>query len=1227
MLLGSKVKSFVAVNRTVTKKMVWGLPLSLLAVHSFGAPSFTAMFEPNNIGVGSSSTIIYTIDNSSLDSLVTELTFANNLPAGVAIASPANVISSCANTHISAPDGGSTISLSSAGVGASLACTIQVDITGITSSMPGSHDNVTGDLTSSDGNSGAASASLTVDPVRPGFSKSFSPSAIEIGQTSTLTYYIDSGTSTTGIASLRFSEILPAGVVIATPANAQLVDCALGANASLTFTADAGTDYILFQSMGSYNAGNLAFTSLSPGVDCTLSVDVTSTTIGSFNVISRDFEYDPSMFGFNQNAGFSTANLSASRNSELFMSAAFADIGVAPGATTTLSYTLTNFDRSNTAGNLAFTNDLDVTLTGLTAVIAAGNKNECGGSLTVGSQVIYTGGNLAGGSSCTVDVDVTVPAAAASGSYVNQITAITSDLTAATTSANSLVVSPSPKISMQFLDDPANGGAAIVAGGDVTVRYTLENSSQTTTATNITFTTTDLDVALGQSLTITPMTPVTTITGDCGADSEIAVLAYDPPPPNDAVWDLNFIKGELAPGASCTFDVLFTGIDAAAVAGTFSFSSGAIIASIGGETYTGQAVSDELTVVAGPAVRMSVDKATMRPGDTLTASFTIDNVLSESAGSSTVSDLAFSLALTNPVFTASDTSNFCGAGSILSFSAGAINISGVTLAVDTSCSFNVALVLDGAAAYGNYTLTTGDIISTVDGVPAVKSSAVSADIAVSDVVLSLALSQQPLVLLEEDFDGIAAATDGVEVELVFSFNNPSTVAMTELVFSMELQKINSAFTAVGPLATAPCGADSALSGTTTLGFQKGELAAGDSCSFSVFVNTGTHTQPDSYPFATAIAYAKLGGVQVILPTISTILDVEMDARPSATLTTSASDMTGASPITFAVDFFDDVFLSNGDALTAANIDEGKIVITNGLMQANSFSGSGSQYSFNVIPFAAGEVKVQIAEDFAFDSAVQGNTASVEYSLTYDDAQPDFSIGVPVVAGNVVSYPLTYTLFDDVALTDRHINVSETTLVYSLRVDDGTTNNPTVVFYDIYGDGDIGFRVVGASAQAYSGAVAGESKESLIVTMDSAPSVSITALERNPTARVPAVFVVTYDGELDSKPAINITLAASDISLTGDGVTVANIAVEVIDAHSRRIVLSGLTGTGTIGINIAAATATDEIGNEALAASSELVTLEPPRYVFNMLNGGSSSYFLMVFLMLGLLVSGFQRRKV
>ena len=92
------------------------MALPLTAVAQASVPTFSKAFSPSTIGPGSASTLTFTIDNSA-GLNVTDLAFSDMLPAGMTIATPANAATSCANGILSAPDGGSTISLSGGRVG------------------------------------------------------------------------------------------------------------------------------------------------------------------------------------------------------------------------------------------------------------------------------------------------------------------------------------------------------------------------------------------------------------------------------------------------------------------------------------------------------------------------------------------------------------------------------------------------------------------------------------------------------------------------------------------------------------------------------------------------------------------------------------------------------------------------------------------------------------------------------------------------------------------------------------------------------------------------------------------------------------------------------------------------------------------------------------------------------------------------------------------------------
>ena len=232
-------------------------------------PLFSKAFEPDQIVAGGTSTLVFTIDSSGSTLDATDLNFTDTLPAGMTVASPANASTTCSGGTLTAATGTDEIAYSGGTVPASSSCTLQADVT---SSFVGQNQNVSGDLTSSLGNSGTAAATLNVvAPVLPLFSKAFGPDQIVAGGTSTLVFTIDNSGSTLDATDLNFTDTLPAGMTVASPANASTT-CSGG-----TLTAATGTDEI------AYSGGTVPASS-----SCTLQADVTSSFVGQNQNVSGD---------------------------------------------------------------------------------------------------------------------------------------------------------------------------------------------------------------------------------------------------------------------------------------------------------------------------------------------------------------------------------------------------------------------------------------------------------------------------------------------------------------------------------------------------------------------------------------------------------------------------------------------------------------------------------------------------------------------------------------------------------------------------------------------------------------------------------------------------------------------------------------------------------------------------------------------------------------------------
>ena len=420
-----------------------GLPVAAAATDTLTVeppPIFAKSFAPDFIGLGLTSTLTFSIDNSASALAASSLAFSDTLPAGILVAATPGVSNTCGGT-VTALAGTGVINLSGGTVGAGATCVIMVTVQG---TATGAHLNTTGDLTSSSGNSGTASDTLTVNP-QPGFSKTFSADPIAQGGTSTLTFTIDNTGSTVAAASLDFTDNLPAAVVIATPSNATTT-CTGG-----TLTAPNGGSSI------SYSSGTV-----SAGASCTVTVDVTSSTPGSHLNTSGNLTSSLGTSG--------SASDTLTVNPPPAFSKDFSPNPIAPGATSRLTFTIDISGSSVDATSLDFGDTLPMDVVIDTPSNAATTCT--GGTLTApdgGSIIGYTGGSVSAGASCTVSVDVTsdVP-----GTHSNVSGDLTSNLGNSGTAADDLMVNA---LLGQLGATKVPDSTTVVQGSRVTFTITIDN--------------------------------------------------------------------------------------------------------------------------------------------------------------------------------------------------------------------------------------------------------------------------------------------------------------------------------------------------------------------------------------------------------------------------------------------------------------------------------------------------------------------------------------------------------------------------------------------------------------------------------------------------------------------------------------------------------------------------------------------------------------------------------
>ncbi|MCG8457289.1 MAG: hypothetical protein MI919_13520, partial [Holophagales bacterium] len=277
----------------------------------------------------------------------------------------------------------------------------------------------------------------------------------------------------------------------------------------------------------------------------------------------------------------------------------FTDDPVAPGATANLRFSLFNLSATRSITGVAFTDDLNAALSGLSA--SGPPFAACGGTVTPGGGTLsFSGGSLAPAEVCPFDVPVVVPAGAAAGVYTNT--------TSTLSGSSNLVPVDGPAATdtlevIQLLDFSKSFDGPTTAGGTAILTFTLTNPG-TTTAAGIAFND-DLDAVLtGLMASTLPATP-------CGAGSSIAGTSL-----------LTLTGGELAPlGGTCTFDVEVS-VPGTAAPGTYPNVSSPLFRQ-------GLAVSIPATadlVIEPPPVFTKVFAPDSIPqGGLSTLTFTIDN--------------------------------------------------------------------------------------------------------------------------------------------------------------------------------------------------------------------------------------------------------------------------------------------------------------------------------------------------------------------------------------------------------------------------------------------------------------------------------------------------------------------------------------------------------------------------------------------------------------------------
>ncbi|MBW4982658.1 hypothetical protein KZZ07_08900 [Mameliella sp. CS4] len=719
--------------------------------------TFTKSFD-GPVGATGTAVLTFTIQNTG-GGTASLLSFSDDLNSVLTglVATSTNVGAECGGGTFS---GVSFLTFSGGSVGVGETCTLTADVAVPAGASPGSYTNTTSTLFSGGIQLAApATATLNVEPA-PTFAKVFAADVITVGQTSTLTFTVDNTASAIAASSLDFTDNMPATVQVAATPNASAT-CTGG-----TLTATAGTSTI------TYTGGTVA-----AGASCTVSVDVTSTNVGSHTNTTGD------LTSSSGNSGNATDVLTAEPLPAFSKSFATSTLGL--GQVTTLSFTIDNSASALPANGLNFVDNLPAGIEANMAALNASIAAACGGVLGTGTSLVnLSSANVAPGVICTYSIDVVGTAV---GTHVNTTGDLTSSAGNSGTASDTLIVVPQPGFAKEFTPD------LVADGFSTTLVFEIDNSQSILAATSLDFTD---NLPAGAEVAATPNASTTCTGGTITATGGSGTISYT--------------GGSVSASSICTVQVDVT----ATTTGLLNNTSGDLTSSLGN---SGSA-SDTLAVVPPPAFTKVFAPDILGAGQVSTLTFTIDN---DRPVTLDATSLAFTDTLPAGMVVASSPNvvNNCAGTVTATAGSGSISLTGGQQLAGGACTIAVDVV---ASAAGNYTNTSGDLTSSMGN------SGPATDI----------LFVMPQPGFTKSFADAAIAL-GFDTTLTFTIDNSTSIIdATALDFTDSLPA--GVQVAATPAASTTCtgGTLTATGGAGSVTYTGGTVAAGATCTVAVNV-TGT----------------------------------------------------------------------------------------------------------------------------------------------------------------------------------------------------------------------------------------------------------------------------------------------------------------------------------------------------------------------------------------------------
>ncbi len=300
--------------------------------------------------------------------------------------------------------------------------------------------------------------------------------------------------------------------------------------------------------------------------------------------------------------------------------------------------------------------------------------------------------------------------------------------------------------------------------------------------------------------------------------------------------------------------------------------------------------------------------------------------------------------------------------------------------------------------------------------------------------------------------------------------------------------------------------------------------------------------------------------------------------PTISLGASSDIITNSGPITYTVTY------SGANSITLANAD--LTLNTTGTATGDiNVSGTGTSARTVTISNITGNGTLGFSIDANTASDTAGNNAAAagpSATFNVDNTPPSIAIGAPstiITNSGPITYSISYSNADNVTLTNADLTLNTTgTATGDINVSGTGTSARTVTISNITGNGTLGFSIDANTASDAVGNNAVAAGPSATFNVDNTPpSIAIGAPSAIITNSGPITYSISYSN------ADNVTLANADLTLNTTGTATGDINVSGTGTSARTVTISNITGNGTLGFSIDANTASDAVGNNAVAA--------------------------------------------